>query len=744
MSTSASGRVVDQAGAGIPNLNVCLDDISRVNEVSLKKAATDPAGNFTLAPYADDVTVSNEPGRQVRQLRLRIKVGEHVVKEIQRADTPAPIVFDPIELSTNEATGWWATLGTGEPSRLSHSNAVRWLVDNEDAWGHAQGVIANAGTLDILQLYVDVNEFSPTVTSEKPKVILQFDPTNPLTAANRRDIDPDDKRIERSIMARVENGKDVRIQVPEMRVDRHGLVTIGAIAGLGGLVILGGAIAGLVAVIAGAILAGLGVIALAGLFVLEALVFKGQGGDKKLARWFDRAVAHLQSTNPTTTPGTVRVSKLVFRSNNLTHSKLVIDRNVEAVVLGSPFGQVYFDSHHALDDPRRGANASKGPIHEMSAAVRGGAVGHLQQVFNTHWNLAEPSDQLFDPPPIPGPPTQFKPGEFQASVQVVRTLDRMLTPGSDGETGVLEAYLRAIHFASRFIYIENQYFNNDRITDALIAAMDKGVKVILLLNPTPDMPLYLGWQQKALRRMADSLRRKNINPADRLGVFSTWTHAPADATSPKPTLVDNYLHTKCALIDNVWATVGSANLDGASLDYIQYARPLTDGNLLNSEANIVVYEDAGTLVSAVDALRRRLWAEHLGFPTPAATELNDTPNTNWLAVWRQRATIKKDGLMTNLNTVSPIRVLEFPSAPFEERVSLPRRHNNHAMAVAFLQHLFSPDEQPSDVLVSQFNVLGEKGPRNHEFRYPLDSTPPISEVPPVLETEATSADPATT
>ena len=71
---------------------------------------------------------------------------------------------------------------------------------------------------------------------------------------------------------------------------------------------------------------------------------------------------------------TQRVSKLVFRSNNLTHSKLVIDRDVEAVVLGSPFGQVYFDSHHALDDPRRGADASKGPIHEMSASVRGGTL----------------------------------------------------------------------------------------------------------------------------------------------------------------------------------------------------------------------------------------------------------------------------------------------------------------------------------------------------------------------------------
>ena len=37
----------------------------------------------------------------------------------------------------------------------------------------------------------------------------------------------------------------------------------------------------------------------------------------------------------------------------------------------------------------------------MSVAVRGGAVGHLEEVFNNHWNIAEPSDQLPVTPAIP-------------------------------------------------------------------------------------------------------------------------------------------------------------------------------------------------------------------------------------------------------------------------------------------------------------------------------------------------------
>ena len=93
--------------------------------------------------------------------------------------------------------------------------------------------------------------------------------------------------------------------------------------------------------------------------------------------------------------------------------------------------------------------------------------------------------------------------------------------------------------------------------------------------------------------------------------------------------LDNYLHTKSALIDNRWVMVGSANLDGASLDYIQYARAFLDGDVRNTEANLVVFEETGTLVSAVDALRRQLWAEHLGIANPQDAALDDAPGKDW-------------------------------------------------------------------------------------------------------------------
>src|SRR4029077_16027847 len=119
MSNSANGRVIDENGAGIAGLAVQLDDVSQVLIVPLARGATNSSGNFSLT-YADGLS-SNEPGKQVRQLRLRVLVGLHPIKEVLCADTTQPtITFDTIQGTVAEATSWWATLGTGAPSRLTH------------------------------------------------------------------------------------------------------------------------------------------------------------------------------------------------------------------------------------------------------------------------------------------------------------------------------------------------------------------------------------------------------------------------------------------------------------------------------------------------------------------------------------------------------------------------------------------------------------------------------------------------
>jgi phosphatidylserine/phosphatidylglycerophosphate/cardiolipin synthase-like enzyme len=247
-----------------------------------------------------------------------------------------------------------------------------------------------------------------------------------------------------------------------------------------------------------------------------------------------------------------------------------------------------------------------------------------------------------------------------------------------GEKGILEAHLRAIHFAKRFIYIENQYFTNEAITEAVIAALraNDQLQLILVVPVEPDMPFYPHWQRGLIERIAKGIAP---NAADRFGAFTLWSHTASDARHARPRLRANYAHTKTAIIDNNWATVGSANLDGASLDYFQlmFYRRLPNvlfqgGEMRNTETNCVIFEehvpDGG---SAVDALRRRLWAEHLGFldshgrPDTDAPQLSDNPpRDDWLRLWKERADAKLSGLVSRPGNVLPMRVLRYPLEPW--------------------------------------------------------------------------------
>jgi phosphatidylserine/phosphatidylglycerophosphate/cardiolipin synthase-like enzyme len=748
MSTSASGSVVDETGRGIEGLGVVLDDVSQQFDIRLnnkQKIKTAADGTFSLS-YADYLATS-EPGKQARQLRLRIMLGQHILNEVARADdaTHDHLTFTPITLKRGEADSRYATLGSGAPSRFTQGNAIRWLADNDVAWDRAATVIKGATILDVMQLAIEVGEYQADENREKPKLILGFDPDKalfdpkdladpgqaPTEGSNPRAIDAKDQRIERMILECFKNGVDVRIQIPRVTADAKvfGLGTATALAAGTAIVLI---LRTQLVMWAKVLLSGvIGVIGLVGALLIYLDLFyvprriNRDFDERDLEQWFKTA------TGDFTTAGgrnQVRVRELKMRSLFVTHAKILIDRvpvvgdrtktvGKEAILLGSPFKQVYYDSaRHDIDDPRRGGDASKGPIHDVSVGVRGPAVGHLQEMFNLHWNHTGSDDQLPTARPdlrFPDPIVQKDKDEFITSLQVVRTLDQMFTgDNTDGEKGILEAYLRAIHFAKRFIYIENQYFKCDRIVQALIDALAENPElvVILLLNVNPDEPLLPGWQRQAIEKISNSLKDA---ASARFGVFSAWTHAAKDAKHAKPRLIDTYLHTKTAIIDNNWATVGSANLDDASQDFVDFARGALAGEPRNSETNIVVFEDGTVQTSAVDALRRRLWSEHLGIADPTSDELKDATGKNWLEVWGQKADQKLTSLKKNQDQASSTesnpnpdgRVLRWPSKPFEGD------HSDHAGSRSYLRLLFSADDP-----LAQFDVLDS--PPKHPFAYP--------------------------
>ena len=329
--------------------------------------------------------------------------------------------------------------------------------------------------------------------------------------------------------------------------------------------------------------------------------------------------------------------------------------------IGSPLMQEYFDGRqHRIDDRRRGTmsppwNAIQVPIHDVSVRVTGPHATVAAGAYEALWTK---DSNLLPLPPLlsTGAPNP---------VQLVATVPGNTFAGlPEGETGIIDAYQRALANAEDFVYLENQYFTEPAIADAIIGAMRARplLRVIMALNPKIDVPRYAAWQTALIDRVITELGAAK----DRIGFFSLWSHEVAEG---KSRIIRNYIHSKVAVADAAWATIGSANLDGVSLTTSQFVLwdpngPWKDRNRVKRavEINAVFYNAVdGLSISAVpDDLRRSLWAEHLGYPAPGHPDLANRPADGWLGLWRRTAARKLAGLNTDPPTVDAARVLEGP------------------------------------------------------------------------------------
>lgn len=356
------------------------------------------------------------------------------------------------------------------------------------------------------------------------------------------------------------------------------------------------------------------------------------------------------------------------------HAKMVICRSpgdVEAYVLGSPFVQDYFDgTDHSLHDPRHGddrcSKSIKVPTHDVSMRIRGPAVADIQATFRLHWNQAKPTGAT-DLPPQPAPAAVVG----GAMAQLTRSLwgGGFFADRPQGETSIFEAYIRAIANAERFIYLENQYFTCRELADALINAVkaNSQLEVILLTNNKVDIPLYTFWHPANVTRLLTGLTEAE---RARCKVFTLWTHEVPLVAGDPPRVGRSYVHSKLAIIDDAWATIGSANLDGVSLLLSEHADKVGLRDVRATEANLVVYGAAadGSQTTLPGDLRKLLWAEHLGFrtaggaPDPTEQQLQSTqaPPNGWIKLWEDRANAKAAGLRVSPGTPQSARILPWP------------------------------------------------------------------------------------
>ena len=348
---------------------------------------------------------------------------------------------------------------------------------------------------------------------------------------------------------------------------------------------------------------------------------------------------------------TVRAVPLYFETM---HAKLlIVDPGLptaKAMIIGSPFEQGYWDTRaHSLIEPRRGVDGASGiglrPVHEVSACLTGPCTADVADTFAMLWNRR--SDVAFsgaDKLPLPGPrPTPVA----DQSIQIVRSIPRRVVPGlSSGEAGVLEAYERAIGAATDVIYLENQYFSSGRVVRALRRAIasNPSLQVILLINEHPDIPTYRYWQHVRLFLEIGL-------PHSQVGAFTLW-QTGLDAA--RVSIQQVYVHSKVGIVDTAWATVGTANLDGISMEG---AAELYRGRKRSVEVNAVLLDGVADQprTGATWELRQSLWSEHLG-QVP-----NVRPPDGWLSLWEQAAAENVAALNSDQPRMIHGRVLPYRS-----------------------------------------------------------------------------------
>lgn len=153
------------------------------------------------------------------------------------------------------------------------------------------------------------------------------------------------------------------------------------------------------------------------------------------------------------------------------------------------------------------------------------------------------------------------------------------------------AYLKAIAGAQREVIVANAYFLPGRLfRRALVQAVRRGVRVVLLLQ---------GKVEYRLQHYAT------------LALYARLLDAGVEIYEYQP----SYLHAKVAVVDGVWATVGSFNIDPFSL-------------FLAREANLVVrdadFAEAlrANLFAAIDQDARRVEPAHSSLATLLLAQLS--------------------------------------------------------------------------------------------------------------------------
>jgi cardiolipin synthase len=224
--------------------------------------------------------------------------------------------------------------------------------------------------------------------------------------------------------------------------------------------------------------------------------------------------------------------------NQRDHRKLLVTDGRTAIMGGINISSVY-SGGSLFNSSAKGDPASKLPWRDTDLQIDGPVVAELQKLFIATWEKQKGA---------PLAQRQYFPPQAKQGDEVVHAIG-----GSPDEpySLIYATLISAIDSAEKEVLLTNAYFVPDpQLVGSLKAAVARGVDVKIVLPSATDSGLVFN----AGRSHYAELLRAGIKIYERQNVL---------------------LHAKTALIDGVWSTVGSTNLDWRSF-------------LHNQEVNAVV------------------------------------------------------------------------------------------------------------------------------------------------------------
>ena len=257
------------------------------------------------------------------------------------------------------------------------------------------------------------------------------------------------------------------------------------------------------------------------------LIYDSRGGFYTPASFFQRlrdAGVQVVAFNPVN-PLKVRKSWSVAHPD---HRKILIIDGKTAFTGGINISAVYSSSSPSgKSGLSKGIPGKKAPIiwRDTDVQIEGPAVAEFQKLFLETWEQQKG-------PKLSG--RNYFPDLKAAGKALVRAVGS--SPGKANRLTFI-LYVSAITFSERSLHLTNAYFvPDDETVKALCDAARRGVDVKLLLPGTTDSTLTLD----AGRYYYSELLKSGVKIYERRNVL---------------------LHAKTAVIDNVWSTVGSTNMD---------------------------------------------------------------------------------------------------------------------------------------------------------------------------------------